>query len=146
LQHPLTIERYLKTVGAVWYWVTIGVGATTSVLVFTVPESFYPWIYIRNILGVVFVLFLPGFSFVKAFFQSRFSQNTPDGSLEGIMKVGLSIGMSIALISIVGLLLYYSPWGLDLGATVLSLFALTWILATVALIREYQAANAKIQK
>jgi uncharacterized membrane protein len=41
----------------------------------------------------------------------------------------------------VGLLLYYSPWGLDLAPVVLSLLALTSIFATVAVIREKRARN-----
>jgi len=36
----------------------------------------------------------------------------------------------------IGLLLYYSPWGINLAPVVLSLFALTLISATAAILRE----------
>lgn len=138
-----SLSNYLKTSDAIWYWVTIVAGLIASILVFTVSEDLYPWIYVRNFFGVMFVLFLPGYTFVKALFQGNSPSKTPVESVETIERVALSVGMSIALVSVIGLLLYYSPWSLDLDTIVLSLFAFTSISATTALIREYQAKKTK---
>jgi uncharacterized membrane protein len=46
--------------------------------------------------------------------------------------------MSIALVPMLGLLLYYTPWGLDLTSTITNLFALTLFFAAVAIAREHQ--------
>jgi uncharacterized membrane protein len=138
-----SLSNYLKTSDAIWYWVTIVAGLIASILVFTVTEDIYPWIYVRNFFGVMFVLFLPGYAFVKALFLGNSPSKTPVESVETIERVAFSVGMSIALVSIIGLLLYYSPWSLDLDTIVFSLFALTSISATTALIREYHAKETK---
>jgi len=127
------------------YLLTIAAATVTAIIVFLLPQSLYPWIYIRNFLGVIFVLFLPGYAFQKVLFPVNLpGEATSDNSLEIIERIGLSVGLSIALVSLVGLLLYYSPWKLDLTPIVLSLFALTLIFGTAGFARENQASKAKL--
>jgi uncharacterized membrane protein len=133
------LATYLKTSQALWYWATIAIATITVVIVFTVPESFYPWSYLRNVLGIIFVLWLPGYTVIKTLFPVRVPIKTSTESLDNIERIALSLGMSIALVPIVGLLLYYTPWGIGLIPVVLSLLALSLIFATVAIIRENQA-------
>jgi uncharacterized membrane protein len=64
-------------------------------------------------------------------------------NLETVERIALSLGMSIALAPIVGLLLNYTPWGIRLTPIVLSLLSLTLVFATAALIREYQASKQR---
>ena len=135
---PQKLSTYLKTKEAYWYWITL-ILATTAINVFTIPENAYPIVYIRYLLGTIFVLWLPGYSFVKALFPKEPPFKTSSRSLDSIERIGLSIGMSLALVPIVGLLLYYTPWGLRLTPIVLSLLALTAILATVGIIREHES-------
>jgi hypothetical protein len=137
--------NYLKTGGAIWFWLTIAIGTITSILTLTISESANQWVFIRNILGLVFILFLPGFAFVKALFQNNLSHKNSIGNLETIQHITLSVGMSIVLVTIVGFLLYYSPWGLNLITIVPSLFLLTSLLATAAVIREYKK-NSVLKK
>jgi len=138
---PPNLLAYLKTEQAYWFWITITTAITTVAVVFTVPEDFYPWVYIRYVLGAVFVLWLPGYTFIKALFPSRFVSNrTSEKSLDIIERIALSLGMSLALVPIVGLLLNYTPWGIRLTPIVLSLLSLTLVFATAALLREHQAS------
>ena len=137
---------YLKTGEAVWYWLTIIIGVITSILVFTISENFFPWVYARNVLGVIFVFCLPGFAFIKVFFQHNTSINTFEGNLKTIMSMSLSIGLSITLTSIIGLFLYYSPWGLNLNTIVFSLLTFTSFVATVGVIRDYQKKKTNLKK
>jgi hypothetical protein len=134
-----TLRLFLKTSEAIWYWATIVAGVVTALFVLTIPENLYPWIYVRNVLGIIFVLFLPGYALMKALFPGKMANRTSPGNLEIIERFSLSIGLSIALVPAVGLLLYYSPWGLNLVPVVLSLLALTLIFATVAVVRENRA-------
>ena len=62
--------------------------------------------------------------------------------MDNIERVALSLGMSLALVPIVGLILNYTPWGIRLTPIPLSLLALTIIFATAALLREYQAKSS----
>jgi len=121
-----------------WYWTTIAIATITVAIVFTVPENFYPWSYLRNALGIIFVLWLPGYTFIKALFPTQVSTKASTETLDNIERIALSLGMSIALVPIIGLLLNYTPWGISLTPIVLSLLALTLVFATAAVIREHQ--------
>ncbi|MEM2111560.1 MAG: DUF1616 domain-containing protein [Candidatus Bathyarchaeia archaeon] len=129
---------YLRTEHAYWFWATIITATVTTVVVFTIAEDAYPMVYMRYLLGIIFVLWLPGYTFIKALFPSEPNAKTSSKSLDTIERIALSIGMSLALVPIVGLLLNYTPWGIRLTPIVLSLLALTAVFATAAIIREYQ--------
>jgi hypothetical protein len=128
---PQKLTTYLRSSQASWYWTIIILTSTTILLVFTVPENAFPLVYARYILGSIFVLWLPGYTFIKALF--------PEKELDSIERVALSIGMSLALVPITGLLLNYTPWGIRLTPITISLLTLTFTFATAAIIREHQA-------
>lgn len=116
---------------------TIAAGAISAALVFTISENDYPWFYVRNIFGILFVLFLPGYALIKALFVA----NTTMENIGIAEQFALSVVMSLAVVSVVGLILNYSPWGLDLSAMVLSLLAFSSIIATVAVVRIHLLAR-----
>jgi hypothetical protein len=136
---PQKLSIYLKTKEAYWYWITLILAATTTITTFTIPENAYPIVYIRYLLGTVFVVWLPGYSFIKALFPTEPPFKTSAKSLDSIERLALSIGMSLALVPIIGLLLNYTPWGIRLTPIVLSLLVLTTIFATVGIIREHKS-------
>lgn len=69
----------------------------------------------RIILGLIFILFLPGYSLIAALF--------PNGKdIDWIERIALSFGLSIAVTPLIGLLLNYTPWGIRLVPIVTSLF------------------------
>lgn len=137
----LSIGTYLRTNEAIWYWLTIATVVITASLVFAVSENVYPWIYARNIFGVIFVLFLPGYTFIRALFQGKILNKTAKSNLETIERIALSVGMSFGLVSVVGLILYYSPFDLNLTTMVFSLLGFTLAFSTVAVFMEFQAAR-----
>lgn len=135
---PQNLISYLKTGKASWYWITITLAATATIVAFVIPENSFPLAYIRYLLGAIFVLWLPGYSFIKALFPVEGANKKSSGNLDSIERVAISIGLSLALVPMVGLLLNYTPWGIRLTPIVLSLFALTTIFATVAIVREHR--------
>lgn len=135
---PQKLAAHLKTKEANWYWTTIILITITTLAVFTIPEDAYPLVYIRYVLGAVFVLWLPGYSFIKALFPEETQTKKASKPLDPIERIALSLGMSLALVPIVGLLLNYTPWGIRLTPIVLSLLSLTTIFATAAIIREHR--------
>ena len=142
---PTSLAEYLQT-SATWYWVTLATVATTIAVVFAIPEDLYPWVYIRYVLGTIFVLWLPGYSFIKALFPKDLpfarglarTLETSEKNLDTIERAALSLGMSLALVPIVGLLLNYTPWGIRLAPISISLLALTIVFSTTAVIRDYK--------
>jgi len=75
---------------------------------------------LRIILGFPLVLFLPGYSLICALFPKK-------DELNAIEKIALSIGLSIAIVVIIGLVLNYTPWGIRLGPILLAISSFTLI-------------------
>jgi hypothetical protein len=123
---PEKLNEYLFTSHAYWFWLILLLSATTTISVFTVESP--PLVYIRYVLGSVFVLLLPGYSLIKTLFPTK--------EIDNIERTALSIGMSLALVPLVGLLLNYTPWGIRLTPITLSLLALTTLLTATAVTRE----------
>jgi len=134
--HPKKLASYLTSGGSIWFWLILAFSLATTVLVFVVSEDAYPWVIIRYVAGAVFVLWFPGYSFMKALFPRRHGAKDIDSS----ERVALSIGMSLALVPIVGLLLNYTPWGIRLTPVTLSLLALTVTFAVAGIVREHSEA------
>jgi hypothetical protein len=141
---PLSLSAYLKTYDAAWYWITLALTLASIAAVFTIPADLQPYVVIRYVLAIVFILWLPGYTFTKALFP-RTPQPKPAISvtrtvqnLDAIERIALSIGLSLALVPITGLLLNYTPWGMSLTPITLSLAALTLAFSTAALLRENQ--------
>jgi len=126
---PKELNAYIFSAHAAWFWIIITLSITTTISVFTIPEKAIPYVYIRYVLGSVFVLLLPGYSLIKTLFPTR--------EIDNIERTALSIGMSLALVPLVGLLLNYTPWGIRLTPVTLSLLSLTIILTITGLLREH---------
>jgi hypothetical protein len=141
-----TAGSFLFSNHALWYWITTILVIVSAASVFTIPEDAFPIVYARYILGSLFVLFFPGYSFIKALFPKEVPFKTRSEELDNIERIALSIGMSLALVPITGLLLNYTPWGIRTTPITLSLLALTVGFATAAIIREYQTGTATTNK
>jgi hypothetical protein len=145
-QTPQSLRSYLGSKQTLWYWITLALAAATAAAAFAISEDAYPLIYVRYVLGAIFILWLPGYALIKALFPQTLpfahglthSLGTTEKNIDTIERVALSLGMSIALVPIVGLLLNYTPWGIRLTPIVLSLTALTVTFATAAVLREHQ--------
>lgn len=94
-----------------------------ATLVFTLtPLNDLP---VRIPLGLVMVLFVPGYTLIAALFPRM-------GDLEGIERTALSFGLSIAVAPLMGLALNYTPWGIRLTPVVVSLVIFTLVMAMAA--------------
>jgi len=82
----------------------------------------------RNILGLPLVLFLPGYALIAALFPAK-------SDLDGIERVALSFGLSIAVVPLIGLGLNYTPWGIRTLPILISLSAFTFIMCGLAYLR-----------
>ncbi len=83
---------------------------------------------IRIILGLPLVLFLPGYSLIAALFIRK-------DDLDGIERVALSFGLSIAITPLLGLGLNYTPFGIRLTPVLIVLSVFTIALAIGAYVR-----------
>lgn len=99
--------RYLDDLIAIW-----AASAVLLALIALLPES-----PLRIALGLPFVLFFPGYTLIAALYPRR-------DDLDGIERLALSLGLSLAVVPLIGLVLNYTPWGIRLTPIVagLSLF------------------------
>ena len=130
---PDRLNQYLQSSHALWFWATIGILATTAITIYALPQD-APFIYLRYLLGSVFVLFLPGYMLIEALYPKP-------RDLEALERLALSIGLSLALVPLTGLLLNYTPWGIRLNPILISLTLMTGILALVAALRKLENLN-----
>ncbi|MDD5141925.1 DUF1616 domain-containing protein [Methanoregula sp.] len=89
-------------------------------------ESFF-----RILFGIPLVLFIPGYALIAALFPAA-------RDLDGIERVALSFGLSIAIVPLTGLVLNYTPWGIRLDPIIISLSLITIFLCLLAQYRRAQ--------
>ncbi len=83
---------------------------------------------VRIVLGLTFILFLPGYALIAALFPSG-------KSIDWIERIALSFGLSIAVTPLIGLVLNYTPWGIRLEPIVASLTLFIFAMCGVAYLR-----------
>lgn len=110
---------------------------------------------LRVIFGLAFVLFLPGYAFIAALFpeagtgpihgddedadiEERKGGRLRDRGIDGIERVALSFGLSIAIVPMVGLILNFTPWGIRLVPIVVSVSGFTVVCTGVAARRRWE--------
>jgi len=84
---PASVKEYVFSQKALWYWGIIALSIATTISVFTIPESTYPIAYVRNVLGIIFVLILPGYAFIKALFPAKLPFKTSSENLDNIERI-----------------------------------------------------------
>jgi uncharacterized membrane protein len=91
---------------------------------------------IRIVLAIPVVLFIPGYCFIAALFPK-------DDDIGLIERMMLSIGVSIAVVPLMGLGLNFTPWGIRLDPIVISLTLFTYVMILVAY---YQRALLPVEE
>lgn len=134
---PSSFSGFILSDRSAWFWIIAVLTFSTVAVVPAIPENAFPFVYVRYVLGLLYVLFLPGYCFIRAFFMQR--------ELEYLEQIVLSLGLSIVFVFLIGLLLNYLPWGIALIPIVLSLSTIALLFSIIALIREYRTKYRKPQ-
>ena len=120
---PKNIPKDLIVI-AVWMLL-----AVLSIYVPVINETF-----IRVIFTVPVILFIPGYVLISALFPEK-------KSIDGIERFALSVGLSIAVIPLIGLGLNYTPFGIRLNPIVISLVLFTLIMMIITLYRRARLSD-----
>ncbi len=83
---------------------------------------------VKMFLGLLSALFLPGYSLTMALFPRR-------DDLDGIERVAISFGLSIAIVPLLGFVLNYTPFGIRLEPVLIILSTFTISFSILAGIR-----------
>lgn len=122
-----SLPSYAASPASLWFWGAVV--ATLLSAVFLLATSGLA-LYLRYAFGSVFILFLPGYALIEALY--------PKKELDELTRFALSIGLSLAIVPLAGLILNYTPFGLRLLPVAVFLAGTTIALLTVALTRRYQ--------
>jgi len=123
----LILRRVPSSSKTTWFLTISGltiVGTLASVL----RELMFPLVYARYILASLLIIYLPGSCLVRALFPTR--------EVFSVEQIALSMVISIAEVSILGLVLNYTHWGITQTSMSLGLLVLTLTSAIVALVRK----------
>lgn len=107
---------------------------------------------LRIVVGLPFVLFLPGYVLVAALFPEAGTppavageEANPDSArdedrtgIDDIERIALSLGLSIAVVPLIGLVLNFTPWGIREGPIVASLTVFVVTTTAVAARRRHE--------
>ncbi|MEM0313395.1 MAG: DUF1616 domain-containing protein [Candidatus Bathyarchaeia archaeon] len=135
LNPPGSFKAYLRSRHNLGFLVAAGL---VCLCIFTVYFSnVFPVLTVLRIaVGSLYVLFLPGYSLVEALYPR-------EEELSPLERLALSIGLSLALVPLVGLALNYTPWGIRLDPIMAALSLLTLGLLLASAYRKYLIKSAE---
>ena len=93
-------------------------------LVLLLVVIFFPSSILRSLIGIPFVLFFPGYVTLALLFPNK-------NDISVVERVALSLALSIVIASFLGLLLSFSPVGLKLFPSIISLYSLILIFSVI---------------
>ncbi|MEM2152999.1 MAG: DUF1616 domain-containing protein [Nitrososphaerota archaeon] len=126
---PKSFVNYLFSSYIIWFWFLAGSITLTIFIIYIAPQA-SPFVYLRYIFGSLFVLYLPGAALIELLYPKP-------SDLSQLERLALSIGLSLALVPLVGLILNYTPWGIRLDPIVISLSMLTLAFGLGAVVRKF---------
>ncbi|MGC9180381.1 MAG: DUF1616 domain-containing protein [Vulcanisaeta sp.] len=130
---PRNAIAYVFSIEGAWYWVSLALVALSILSVTLISGG--PLIYVRYGLGALMILFMPGYALIETLY--------PRGDeLSPLERLALSIGLSLAIVPLIGLVLNYTPWGIRFIPIVVSTNAVTIALLTTALVRKARIFEA----
>ena len=98
------------------------------VVLLIVISILVPISYLRIIIGLLYVLFFPGYVLTLTLFPRN-------EGISGIERVALSFGLSIAAVPVIGLILSATPWGITVESILYSTAAFIFVVSIIALVR-----------
>lgn len=99
--------------------------------IFTV--TFFSNDILKMVLGFPFLLFCPGYALISALFPKK-------DDLDTIERITLSIGLSMAIVPLIGLILHFSPYGIRLYPILISVTSVIFIFSIIAFYRRREEA------
>ena len=148
----LLLPRSIRTLPAdLAAIVVLVIAADVAVLAPLVAES-----PLRIVFGLPLVFFVPGYALVAALFPEdggsmETSADSATGRLrsasiargiDGLERIALPVGLSIAVVPLIGLVLNFTPFGIRLVPIVFCLSAFTLLVTAIATVRRRRLPEA----
>jgi uncharacterized membrane protein len=115
--------------------------------IFFIPViAFAPSIVIRLILGIPLLLYFPGYTLIEALFARKDQNLISDKKkgIDGLERIALSFGMSIAISGLIGLCLNFTPIGIHLEPLYYCVLGFIIIMANIAIARRARYTDGRL--
>lgn len=122
-----SIGSYFFSPTSLWFWAAALATVVSFMLIFF--SSGY-LLYLRYVFGGLLVLFLPGYALIELLYPKK-------QELNELIRFALSIGLSLAIVPLVGLVLNYTPFGITLYPIAGSLVFITLAFLVGGVNRKY---------
>lgn len=110
-------------------------GLLLALILFSPPGQALPLQILRAVLGLGYALFAPGYCLQAAAFPSR-------SDLDGVERLALSFGLSLAIIPALALILDRLPWRINLQSVSFGLFIVILLFSILAVFRRSRLSEA----
>lgn len=110
------------------FWIAIFSCAAILVTMFVLPQDGM-WFGARQVSIAVFLFVIPGYVMTNAFIARN--------RLSYVERIAVSVGLSLATVTLVGIVLAYGIAGIRAEPVVISLVALVTVLAFIAAYKEF---------
>ncbi|MGH9922743.1 MAG: DUF1616 domain-containing protein [Nitrososphaerales archaeon] len=132
LSEPRVKGSFLNYIANIYrsgpFWLTLIVSLLVVTTIYSAPQT-DPWSTIRIFAGSAFVLFIPGYALTQLLFPTK--------DMNPIEYIAMSVGLSLAITPLIGLILNYSMWGIRLDPIVTSISAISIIMSTIATYKKF---------
>ena len=92
--------------------------------------------FVRTALSLPLILFLPGYALIAMLFPEK-------TGLEWLERIALSVGLSVAVVPLIGLVLNFTSWGIKEIPLLASLSVFTLLLSGLAYVRRKRLPEDK---
>lgn len=129
------IKNFIFQANILWFWLTLACSASNVIFLFVSDTGDF-LTFLRYVLGSVFIFWLPGYCFVRAFLPDRTPKilGSDDSNIEAIV---FCVVLSLALVTIIAFILNFTPLGIQQFSIITSLFATTILLSGIGMFRQY---------
>jgi uncharacterized membrane protein len=111
------------------------IGAVFAAYLFSVGlDKIFGFSLPMNIIGIPFVIFLPGFALVLSFFNEK----------EWLEKVVLGVCLSLVVVPILGLILNFTPFGINFISTFFATGLFTLSFYVFAFVNRNKSVNGDV--
>ncbi len=128
---PKVFAEYLVRADySAWFWTIVTLTLLSVVSVYAsdlIPQL----LYLRYVVGSVLVLFIVGYVTIELLYPE-------EKSLTDLERLALSIGLSLAVVPLLGLALNYTPWGIRLEPVLTTISSYSIAGALGAAYRKYK--------
>jgi hypothetical protein len=122
-----SFASYVLSPNSLWFWGAFIATLLSLGLIFVTSGV---GLYLRYAFGGLLILFLPGYSLIELLYAKK-------KELDQLTRIALSFGLSLALVSLTGLVLNYTPFGIRLLPVTISITGFTAVLLILAAKRKH---------